>query len=53
MSDQEHAIVRTYDEDIWELELIRNTGDFLSNLFGVDDKKRKAFFDRFKRKKHK
>ena len=53
MSDQEHAIVRTYDEDIWELELIRNTGDFLSNLFGVDEKKRKAFFDRFKRKKHK
>lgn len=53
MNDQEHAIVRTYDEDIWELELIRNTGDFLTNLFGVDEKKRKAFFDRFKRKKHK
>lgn len=28
MTDDEHALVRTYDEPIWELELIENTGDF-------------------------
>ena len=53
MSDQEHAIVRTYDENIWELELIRNTGEFFSNMFGIDEEKRKNFLNKFKQKKHK
>jgi len=53
MSDQEHAIVRTYDEDIWELELIRNTGEFFSRVFGSDEKKRQEFLKRLKRKKRK
>ena len=53
MSDQDHAIVRTYDEDMWELELIRNTGEFFSQLFHADEPKKKAVSDLFKRTKKK
>ena len=53
MSDQDHAIVRTYDEDMWELELIRNTGEFFSPLFHADEPKKKAVSDLFKRTKKK
>ena len=51
MSDEEHAVVRTYDEEkIWELELIQHTGEFLSNVFNVDEKKGEEFLEKLKRK---
>ena len=54
MSDEEHAVVRTYDEEkIWELELIQHTGEFLSNVFNVDEKKREEFVEKFKSKRKK
>ena len=53
MSDQDHAIVRTYDEDMWELELIRNTGEFFSQLFHADEPKKKVVSDLFKHTKKK
>ena len=53
MSDQEHALVRTYDENIWELELIRNPGEFISNIFHSDELKRKKILNKLKLKKQK
>jgi len=35
------------------LELIRNTGEFFSRVFGSDEKKRQEFLKRLKRKKRK
>ena len=50
MSDQEHALVRTYDDKMWELELIRNTGEFISNVLHTEERKHRAFRRRFKKK---
>lgn len=29
MADEQHALVRTYDENLWEIEFVENTGQFL------------------------
>ncbi len=50
MSDQEHALVRTYDNDVWELELIRNTSGFINN-FIRSGKERKEQHKQAKRQK--